>query len=142
MANVCSICHQTKIVSFATIREKDEAELLKVEIKFNGKPCCGNEIDEYLQKVQKIYLQKRKCQILYDATHIGIITNKTYLGKLIGFMRSFDEDTKKYVDRAAIVVCDKTVRSILKGIFLVKPPSCPLQIVTSVQRAKVFLATS
>lgn len=136
---VCSKCDIVKDVPFVIMAVKSSADdELKVFVRFHGSPCCQFEVQSYLNAVGDIYAKEKPFSILYDASKIGLPT-AGQLRSQISFMRAHDQQTQEFVRKVAIVVSSVTARKMLNGIFMLKPPACPMEICSDLQSAKTYL---
>ena len=140
---VCRSCGVSKDRTFATVRTKDEgpATMLKVEVSFAGTACCPEATQAYLSELRGIYDRRRPFQVMYNALHIGM-PSMAQVRTQVDFMRAMDTITREYVVSAAVVIRSKYGRKLLKGIFKVKPPACPLRVFSSKPDAVGYLAAT
>lgn len=122
------------------VREcNDHADIkFKVHVKFNGVPSNTQEIDDYLKKIDEVYQKKEPFMVLYDASNIGLLMPH-HVKKQADFMREKDSLTSKYLKRCAIIVFNGVARTLLDGLFVLKPPACPLQVYQDIENAKIYL---
>jgi hypothetical protein len=114
----------------------------KVIVRMVGVPADG-EIEGYLDAMARIYDYEECFVILFDVNKIGDMSPMVMLGyiqKQVEFMRKYDDKTRKYMKRAAIVVSSAFVRRILNGVFTLKKSACKdLEFFTNEKDAKAYL---
>jgi hypothetical protein len=125
---------------FATVGFVEEDMKLRVIVKYKGSPVSNEEIDMYLKKLHEIYKLKKNFVIMYDVRNIGIVM-PAQLMRQVTFMRARDDETKKLVERCAVVVSTQVARITISTLFKLKPPACPLQVLDSLDHAKNYLKT-
>lgn len=110
---------------------------LNVFVRFDG---CATlpEVKEYLNKVEDVYKKNTRFRIIYDATCIGWIS-KALVDEQVTFMRKHDEDTKRLIERCAIVINSSVAKGMLDLIFIAKPPACELKVFRTVEEARNWM---
>ncbi len=129
-------------MSFAHVECTSKAEsLLKVTCTFTGITSCESNIASYLQSMDAVYKQNKKFRLLYDARKIKELIPYKYISQQAKFMRDRDAETTVLIDRCAIVIKSETIRFLLKTLFKLKKPACPLYIFTDMKDACTYLKT-
>jgi hypothetical protein len=119
---------------FATLKQQNH----KVIIKFENTPQSEQDVQDYMDKMEKIYEQKKPFVVLYHCTKVGLVKWK-YIKMQAKFMRKMEEETKHLLVRAAILVDGNFVRGVLKTLFKLKKPACDLEIFSDIDKAKKYL---
>jgi hypothetical protein len=137
---VCQHCSATRTNPFTRVRVKDgtDDKHVRVLVTFDGVPCCDETVDEYLGLVSDVYDRDVSFVMMYDARNIGIPTSGM-MAKQAGFMRLRDADTTRLMVRCAIVTDSMIVKTMLDGLFLLKPPATDLRVFATMKEAKTFL---
>ena len=131
-------------MSFADIKVdiKADNEPNIVTCTFTGVPATKENITSYLLSIDTIYKKKQKFILLYDARLIKKSTiTFDHICRQAKFMRDKDEETRKFVEMCAIVICPET-KSILKLLFRLKQPACKLKICTDLNTANNYIKLS
>lgn len=110
----------------------------RVIVLFDGQPKDDEECTAYLQLLDKVYLQKKKFIILYDARKIGWLSWK-HIKRQAEFMKTKEPQTKLYMERAAVVVKSLSARSVLNTLFSIRKPVAPVHVFTNIHQAKDYL---
>jgi hypothetical protein len=113
-------------------------QVTRVFVRFSGTNCCDVSVDMYLAKMAHVYENKHPFVVLYDATMVGKIP-MTLINKQALFMRKYDNQTRDYLKRCAIILTSEWARMTLKLLFTLKPPACPLETFPNIYRAKEWL---
>lgn len=120
---------------FAALKQKGQ----KVVVRFNNVPENDAEIDAFLETVKAVYDKNEKFVILYDCSNIGWMKWQ-HIMRQANFMREQEARTKELMVRAAVVVTHNIARGLLKALFKVRKPACPLQVFSSLDKAKAYLS--
>jgi hypothetical protein len=114
----------------------------RVIVKFENSPGCVADVQQYLDKLKIIYDAQKPFIILYDASCIGWLSWE-HIMLQADFMKDMEGATKHLMKRAAIVVSGSVARGLLKALFAIVKPACPLEIFNNVKDARTYLkATS
>lgn len=122
---------------FAQVATKDGSVLTCI-VRLDDKPKDDAEQYEYLAKLDEVYKRHKKFVLLYDARTVAIPTKKQ-LQTQIKFMQERDSLTSDLVIACCIVTSSKITRTILNGIFKIKPAACPLEICNTMEDGKHYL---
>ena len=136
MAVICNCENPNSFVQFKVVRK--HKHVTKVIVRFTDTSCCEASVDSYLQNMSTVYERKEPFVVIYDATQIGRIP-LTLVNKQANFMRKYDQITKKYLLRCAIVLTSEWARKTLKFLFTLKPPACDLKTFYTIDEAKNWI---
>ena len=121
---------------FALVRQKDH----KVIVKFENAPQSDADIESYLDEMRRVYKINNKFVVLYDCTDMYMTKiSWKHIMMQANFMRAQEDATRNLMVRAAIVVNSDWARAILKTLFKVRKPACPLEIFNDHAGAKLYL---
>lgn len=110
----------------------------RVIVKFQDSPSGEQDVKKYLIEMKAIYDKKEKFLILYDCLKVGWLEWK-YIKMQADFMHQQADETKDLMVRAAIVVDSAVTRGVLKTLFAIRKPACPLQVFNKKDKAKQYL---
>jgi len=134
-----AICHCETPRDFVQVKVLTKPDkVTKVLVRFSGTSCCDVSVDKYLNDISQVYENRHPFILLYDATQIGRIPI-TLINKQALFMRKYDNITKDYLLRCAVILTSEWARASLKLLFTLKPAACPLRTFSTVQDAKQWL---
>lgn len=138
----CGDCGALVTTPFFSCEENDPGsdQVLKVIVVFVGVPCCSATLERYMQSIEEIYRRDRRFEVLWDARRIGIPSRRV-LQVQASFMQKLDPLTRRLVRCSAIVVSSKLAKNMLRVLFRMKPPACPLRIFEDLDMARAFLST-
>lgn len=109
-----------------------------IQVTFGTHPKSKSEFDQYLQWVESFYDQKKPFKVLFDGSAVSFQCMR-YVHEQVAFMRRNEENTKKYMKRAAIVVSSSIAKQIVELIFRLKPPATPMKIFNDLEEAWLWL---
>lgn len=133
--NVSTTCVPEKYAHFAKVEQRAH----KVVIRLQGTPSSDADIDSYLQDFDEILKAKKPFLALFDTSNIGVISLRD-IKKQATFLRERDEYSRQYMKRAAIVVGSSFTKRMLRILFSIRTPACPLEIFDSMNEAKKYLS--
>lgn len=113
----------------------------RVLVKYHGKPRSEEDCLSYLNDMTKIYDQKIKFLVLYDAS-LCVLPEFKYIQMQADFMRRMEPLTRKFMVRAAIYVSGPLSRTVLQALFAVRQPAAPCKVFSDLQEAKKYLDAS
>ena len=121
-------------MGFATVEKKGS----RVVVRFNSVPKDDKDCSDYLHRLNYIYKKKQKFVILFDAYNVGFVSLK-HIKKQVNFMRNKEEETRKYMVRAAILVSSSVSKLVVNSIFAIKKPVVPCRVFVNAEEAKAYL---
>jgi hypothetical protein len=110
----------------------------RVCVVFKGVPSDDADLGQYLSDLDKLYREKVRFLILYDATRIGWISN-AHIRTQAEFMRTRADETRRYMVRAAIVVSGRAAALVMYTLFTMRKPVSPCMVFTDLDSAKQYL---
>ena len=127
------------MTNFATIKYKRNNRVI---CTFNGIPRNKNDVLEYLNEIDKQYINNIPFYLLYDARKIGTLDRK-HIAQQASFMEARNALTRTLMCRCAIVVDSVAAELMLKLLFVLRPPVCKhLKIFKNMTEARLFLDES
>lgn len=101
-----------------------------VEVHMEGTIQNDEEFEEFLQGWRDLYLRGRDYVFIFDTRKVGFVSMK-YAFKMASFIKELKEHETQYLKRSAIIVGNWWVKVLLKIIFLLQSPVCPIEYHTS-----------
>jgi hypothetical protein len=126
---------------FATFGKKlGEDGRHRVVVKLVGVPNTDSEVATFLSELDEVYKSNTEFITLYDARAVGKVP-PAVLWTIAAFLRARDDQTRERQLGVAIVLSSDFARTLLKSLFVLKPPACPLKTFSEVVEAKTWLRT-
>lgn len=101
-----------------------------VEVHMEGTINSDEEFEEFLQGWRDLYLRGRDYVFIFDTRKVGFVSMK-YAFKMASFIKELKEHETQYLKRSAIIVGNWWVKVLLKIIFVLQSPVCPIEYHTS-----------
>lgn len=120
--------------AFATVAQSGHS----VIVRLDKTPRQMKDITDYLHDMRLIYEKKEQFMVLYDCLGLDVLEKK-YIDVQVQFMRDQAEKTKNLMVCAAIVVNNLVLRGIIRTMFVVQPPACPIHICSTIDEASQIL---
>ena len=99
----------------------------------------NNEIDLFFIFIENLYNQKNSFKLIFDLTNMNS-TDIIHLPKILNFMIKHKTNTIKYIEKTAIIIKSKTIKSIINNlVFKIHPPVKPNIITNNMNKALDFL---
>ena len=105
----------------------DVCEWPIVNVKLSGVPEDMTEFEDYLKGFDLLYQKNREFSLIIDSTDIGVIS-PYYIARQAFHMHSNEDNTKRYVQKVALVITSVSVRKLLNGLFQMRKPVCKTEI--------------
>lgn len=112
-----------------------------VKIKYNNIPEDSTEFEAYLEGFNMLYQQNKKFNLLIDATNIGKVPI-FYGVRQAFFMNENKENTKKYVNKVAILLISDGLMNMLKSVLNFNTQDCEIRTFNNTNNARQWLNLS
>jgi len=96
-----------------------------VEVNMKGVVEKEEDFDHFLKEWSELYSDKRDFVFIFDTREVGWISPK-YAFKMASFITTLKKQNKQYLKRSSIIVDSIWVRSLLRLIFAMQSPVCPI----------------
>lgn len=96
-----------------------------VEVNMKGNIKNDEEFYSFLKQWEELYEKKRDFVFIFDTRDVGWVS-PTYAFKMASFITDLKRRDKQYLKRSSIVVNSWWIKSLLKLIFYLEPPICPI----------------
>lgn len=114
--------------------EFDESEKPIVKIKLGLNIKDDEDYEQFTNKWLQLEDNQEEYHYIIDTTDCGFINIK-YCYKIAGFIKSIKARDKKYLQKSIIIVNNKSIRFLLKTVFMISKPVSPVYIVTDYETA-------
>ena len=101
-----------------------------VEVHMEGTIESDEEFEQFLQEWRDLYIRERDFVFIFDTRKVGMVSMK-YAFRMASFIKELKELDKQYLKRSAIIVGNWWVKILLKLIFVLQSPVCPIEYHTS-----------
>ena len=101
-----------------------------VEVHMEGTIESDEEFEQFLQEWRDLYIRERDFVFIFDTRKVGMVSMK-YAFRMASFIKELKELDRQYLKRSAIIVGNWWVKILLKLIFVLQSPVCPIEYHTS-----------
>lgn len=106
-------------------------------VTFNS--LTDDDVESFFCFLTNLYNNKNSFKLIFDLTFMQT-SDITHLPKILNFMIKHKSDTINYIDKTAIIIKSKTIRSILDNlVFKIHPPVKPNLVTNNLNKAIDFL---
>ena len=110
-----------------------------VNLKLSGSPESLEEFEDYLSGFDLLYNKKKKINMVIDATDIGNV-HLYYIARQAFHMHANELNTKKYVNKIALVVTSKITTKLLNSLFSMRKPVCSTKLFKTIGDANTWIS--
>ncbi len=106
-------------------------------ITFNN--LSNNDVNSFFIFIENLYNQKLCFKLIFDLTNMST-TDLIHLPKILKFMLKNKENSIKYMEKSAVIIKSKAIKSIIDNfVFKIHPPVKPNIITNNMNNALDFL---
>ena len=96
-----------------------------VEVNMKGVIKSEQEFEDFLNNWRDLYREKRDFVFIFDTREVGWV-NPRYSFKMASFISELKKQDKQYLKRSSIIVDSLWIKSLLRLIFAIQSPVCPI----------------
>lgn len=96
-----------------------------VEVNMKGVIESDEDFDNFLDNWNKLYEKKRDYVFIFDTREVGWVSPR-YAFRMASFISKLKRNNKQYLKQSSIIVDSIWIKSLLKLIFTIQSPVCPI----------------
>ena len=109
-----------------------------VRVSFSSLPENKEVYLAFLTDMSKLYEPKVPFTMLVDTRQLGMLPF-TYIVDLAKWIKFHREDARVYLEKSAILIQNPAVRSFMKALFAIAPPTSPLKMFATLPESVQYL---
>tara|TARA_B100000401_G_scaffold361397_1_gene259062 strand:+ start:915 stop:1274 length:360 start_codon:yes stop_codon:yes gene_type:complete len=99
----------------------------------------NNDVESFFIFIMNLFKNEKSFKLIFDLTNMKS-TDIIYLPKILQFMIKQKSNTIKYIEKTAIIIKNKSIKSIMDNlVFKIHPPVKPNIITNNINKALDFL---
>ena len=96
-----------------------------VEVNMKGVIESDEEFEDFLDGWTKLYEKKRDFVFIFDTRQVGWVSPR-YAFRMASFISKLKRNNKQYLKQSSIIVNSIWVKTLLRLIFAIQSPVCPI----------------
>lgn len=110
-----------------------------VRISFTSLPSSDAEFQSFLTQMTELYSKKQRFSFLFDTRGFAGLLPHSYIQGLAKWIDTNGDNAKQYLERSAVLIANPAVRLFLNALFLIRKPSAPCQLCSSLRDCVDYL---
>jgi hypothetical protein len=96
-----------------------------VEVNMKGTIQSDDEFNSFMNEWLELYERKRDFVFIFDTREVGWVDPR-YALKMAGFITELKRRDRQYLKQSSIIVNSWFIKGLLKIIFYLESPVCPI----------------